>query len=137
MHTSAYRSATFHHDGDVDGCMYLVDHHGMEIVTTLTTLLAALDAQREGELVAVTGPDAAVHDRFEVTAPAYREIVPGPWTSRTVQILRTDLEAFLIYARTTALESALSGLHVSKAPYSFVMEKLDRALAAIKELSPE
>jgi len=115
--------------------MYLVDFHGVEIVTTIESLFAALEHQPEGEFIAITGPDAEKHDRFEVTAPTYKEISPGSWSCRTVQIARSDLEAFLVYARTRALENAVSALDLAEEPYAVVIERLDRAISAVAALS--
>jgi hypothetical protein len=137
MHSSNYQSVTFHHDGDADGCMYLVDSQGTEIVTTLQTLFAAIGAQPDGASVTITGPDAAVHDRFEVTKPTYREITPGPWTFCTVQIARTDLEGFLVFAKSRALEDAVNAIDLAEVPYAAAIERLDRAIAAVTALSPQ
>jgi hypothetical protein len=136
VHTSHYESAKIHHDGDVEGCMYLVDAAGVEVVTTLQTLLDAMLEQAAGALVTITGPDAAVHDRFSVTRPSFDSIAPGPWTTKTVQVARADLEAFLVYAKTNELERAVVDLGLADAPYEATMAQLDVAIAAVKALLP-
>lgn len=140
MHSTRLDSATLFHDGDFDGCMYLLVDGAQGIVVTGRMLDEALASSPEdAQWLELTGPSQQFHDRHAVTAaPDYDRLLPGDWTMLTLRVARADVASFMVFQRATRIARAAEQLSAPPAGVQTMLADLDGVVRTLnKHLSPK